>query len=102
MEREKANLQQDLMSSKAISDKLNVEKSLLDREVKSINQKYQDAQLRLDEASRNLSDLEAMRNKLTGQNHDLERKLGMKLILRPQTKITPIKTVLENNIFLKN
>ena len=94
MEREKANLQQDLMSSKAISDKLNVEKSLLDREVKNTNQKYQDAQLRLDEASRNLSDLEAIRNKLTGQNHDLERKLGMKLNLRSQTKITPINAVL--------
>ena len=56
-------------------DKINVEKALLDRELKSSNQKFQDVQLRLDEAGRNLSDLEIIRNKLTSQNLEFERKL---------------------------
>ena len=56
-------------------DKMNVEKALLDRELKSSNQKFQDVQLRLDEAGRNLSDLEIIRNKLTSQNLEFERKL---------------------------
>ena len=63
------------MSSKAMYDKMNVEKALLDRELKSSNQKFQDVQLRLDEAGRNLSDLEIIRNKLTSQNLEFERKL---------------------------
>ena len=75
LEREKSNLYQDLMSSKAMYDKMNVEKALLDRELKSANQKFQDVQLRLDEAGRNLSDLEIIRNKLTSQNLEFERKL---------------------------
>ena len=75
LEREKSNLYQDLMSSKAMYDKMNVEKALLDRELKSSNQKFQDVQLRLDEAGRNLSDLEIIRNKLTSQNLEFERKL---------------------------
>ena len=75
LEREKSNLYQDLMSSKAMYDKINVEKALLDRELKSCNQKFQDVQLRLDEAGRNLSDLEIIRNKLTSQNLEFERKL---------------------------
>ena len=52
-----------------------MEKAVLERDAKVTQNKLNEAQLRLDEADRNLSDLETLRNKLIGENVDLERKL---------------------------
>ena len=52
-----------------------MEKSVLERDAKNTHYKLNEAQLRLDEASRNLSDLESLRNKLVGENGELERKM---------------------------
>ena len=52
-----------------------MEKAVLERDAKNAHYKLNEAQLRLDEASRNLSDLESLRNKLVGENGELERKM---------------------------
>ena len=96
IEREKSNLQQDLMSSKSACDKLTVDKALLDRDLKNTNLKFQDAQLKLDEASRNLIDLETIRNKLSTQNSELERKLDEADIQTSQ--LNKIKVSLETQL----
>lgn len=75
LEREKATLQNELLDSKAMADRFNVERAQMERDVKSMTSKLHDSQLRLEEAGRNLSSLEAIRNKLSGDNCDLERKL---------------------------
>ena len=59
-----------------MADQLNVEKALLERDAKANLTKLHDMQVRLDEAARNLSNLEASRNKLSGENSDFERKLN--------------------------
>ena len=62
------------MKAKSHSDQLHVEKAIWDRETKSYQSKLHEAQLRLDDASRNLADLEVARNKLSSENSSLERK----------------------------
>jgi myosin heavy chain 6/7 len=63
------------MNGKSVADKLNVDRAIMERDSKATAAKLSEAQFRLDEASRNLSDLEAIRNRLSGENGDLERKL---------------------------
>ena len=75
LEREKGSLANELTNSKTESDKLKMEKAVLERDAKNAHYKLNEAQLRLDEASRNLSDLESLRNKLVGENGELERKM---------------------------
>ena len=75
LEREKGSLANELTNSKAEADKLNMEKAVLERDAKGAHHKLNEAQLRLDEAARNLSDLESLRNKLLGENGDFERKM---------------------------
>ena len=76
------------MNAKAREDKVNMEKSVLERDAKVVQNKLNDAQLRLDEASRNLSDLEILRNKLIGTNGDLERKLD-----ESQTQVSQLNKI---------
>ena len=75
LEREKGSLANELTNSKTESDKLKMEKAVLERDSKNAHYKLNEVQLRLDEASRNLSDLESLRNKLVGENGELERKM---------------------------
>ena len=49
----------ELMNTKCMADQINVEKTMLERDAKTNNTKMHEMQLSLDEASRNISDLEA-------------------------------------------
>ena len=70
-----------------------MEKAVLERDAKGAHQKLNEAQLRLDEAARNLSDLESLRNKLLGENGELERKMDEALSQVSQlNKIKVIKS----------
>ena len=95
LEREKGSLASELTNSKAQSDKLAMEKAVLERDAKGAHHKLNEAQLRLDEAARNLSDLESLRNKLLGENGELERKMDEALSQVSQlNKIKVIKLVI--------
>ncbi len=48
-------------------DQLKIDKAMLERDAKSTMTKLTDAQLRLDEYARNMTDLEVARNKLYGE-----------------------------------
>ena len=63
------------MNTKAIADKATVEKAILERDIKTHQGRFNEIQGRLDEASRNLSDLEVIRNRLSAENGDLNRRL---------------------------
>ena len=75
MERDNTNLHNELMNSKSLSDQLGVEKAILERDAKAHNSKLYEAHSKLDEAARSLNDMEIIRNRLSVEKADFERKL---------------------------